>query len=116
MATLFCMRQPPYQDRTAREGIDVLLTWAAFEMHPALIFLDAGVLQLLPKTDDPTAQKQIAKLLTALPIYGVDQVYIERQSLVAYNLQQQQLSLPVILVDRQQLPQLMANYDSHLSF
>jgi tRNA 2-thiouridine synthesizing protein C len=110
------MRQPPYQGRTAREALDALLTWAAFELQPALLFLDAGVLQLLPHTDDPNQQKQVAKMLTALPIYGVNHCYVERESLVAYNLQEQQLNLLVTLLDRRQLPQLIATYDSHLSF
>ena len=116
MATLFLMRQPPYQGRTAREGLDALLTWATFELKPTLLFLDAGVLQLLPYTDDPASQKQIAKMLSALPIYGVEQIYVERESLANYNLQAKHINLPITLLERQQLPKLMTNYDFHLSF
>jgi tRNA 2-thiouridine synthesizing protein C len=116
MATLFVMRQPPYQGRIAREGLDALLTFATFELKPALLFLDAGVLQLLPYIDDPTLQKQIAKMLSALPIYGVEQIYIERESLTNYSLQSKHINLPTTLVERQQLPELMTNYDFHLSF
>ncbi|HMW49785.1 MAG TPA: sulfurtransferase complex subunit TusC [Cellvibrionaceae bacterium] len=74
-APLFIFTQPPIANAPAREGIEALLACAAFDQQPAIMFIDQGVLQLLPQGEQRGA-KNLNKMLQALELYGVESVYV----------------------------------------
>ena len=116
MSCLISLSQSPYGSRSAKESLDITLVLAAFEQNPGLFFIDDGVLQLLPKSQQPSPHKHIGKIISALEMYDIDELWVETESLQELGLQLEQLSQPVKLIGRQQLSELWSKYDQHLVF
>lgn len=77
----------------AREALDMLLATAAFGQPISVLFCGDGVYQLLPKLQDATGNdKSLAASLEALPLYDVENIYVDQQSLDERNLDADQLS------------------------
>lgn len=112
---LILLRSGPYTGLSAREGLDAALAFAAFEQPLALLFLDDGVFQLC-RGQQPATGKSLEKMLGALPMYGVEDIYIHAPSLQRRGLTQQDLSLPAQLIDDSACRQLMAHARHTLSF
>ena len=73
---LVISRQPP-SALAAREALDLALAAAAFGVPVSMLFMDAGVLQLLPGQESALIeQKPLAANLQALPMFGVEDVYV----------------------------------------
>lgn len=101
---LFVMRQAPHQGRRVLETLDVVLTTAAFEQTVALLFLDDGVWQLKTNQQPESAQlSDSAAWLKSLPLYGVTDLWVEQESLDVRGLSENDLILPVRLINRSQL-------------
>ncbi|MDD4914844.1 MAG: sulfurtransferase complex subunit TusC [Methylococcales bacterium] len=105
---LFIMRQPPHASGRVQETLDMILTAAAFDQQVGVLFCDDGVLQLA-SGQNPAAigLKDTARIFTALEIYDVDALYAEAESLAARGLTAADLILPVRLVSRADVNQLM---------
>ncbi|MCW3147799.1 sulfurtransferase complex subunit TusC [Stutzerimonas stutzeri] len=109
---LIISRQSPWSGPGAREALDIVLAGGAFELPLGLLFLDDGVLQLIP--DQQAAclqQKDLSANLQALPLFGVEALYAASRSLVERGLDGQPLSLPVELLDDAALRALINRYD-----
>lgn len=92
-SVLFIFTSSPQHGTAARDGIDTLLAYAAFEQPVAVLFLGEGIWQLLPRQQTELAgKKSIYKSLTALPMYDVNQIYIHDRSLQQRGLQPQQIT------------------------
>jgi tRNA 2-thiouridine synthesizing protein C len=78
----FISRKSPYGSAYAKACLDMVLTAAVFEQRLNLVFMDDGVLQLLA-TQCPAAidAKDLSAALTALPIYDVENIYADAESL-----------------------------------
>ena len=81
MSCLISLSQSPYGSRSAKESLDITLVLAAFEQNPVLLFIDDGVLQLLPKSQQPSPHKHIGKIISALEMYDIDELWVETESL-----------------------------------
>lgn len=91
-SVLFVFTASPQRGTVARDGIDTLLAYAAFEQPVAVLLQGDAVWQLLPKQQPELAgKKSIYKSLTALPMYDVNRIYIHERSLQQRGLQRQQL-------------------------
>lgn len=90
---MFLFQTAPYSSLRAREGLEALLAMAAFDLPPQCIFIGDGVWQLLEQAAPPQ-QKNHSKMLQALPLYGVDNLWVHQESLQARGLQTQPLILP----------------------
>jgi tRNA 2-thiouridine synthesizing protein C len=98
---LFILRHAPHRGRKSQELIDMLLTAAAFEQSIGLLLLDQGVWQLNPgQRPEAAAWPDTAAWLQALPLYGVDTIYVEQESLDACGLNPDALILPVQTIKR----------------
>lgn len=77
----------PYGSHQPRAALDMALTAAAFEQEVSVVFLDAGVLQVIKaQTTAPNILKNIGKLIPALALYEVESVYVHQPSANRYNL------------------------------
>jgi len=114
---MFVNRRAPHGTLYAWEGLDLALTAAAFEQDVSLVFLDDGVFQL-KREQEPEALgfKNFARAFKALPDYGIDAVYVERESLEARGLGTGDLCVPVRLIDADSLGRLMQEQDLFFSF
>ena len=97
---LVILRQPPYGTSLARASLDTALAAAALEQPVSLLFLGDGVLQLLPdQQSEAIGVKNIGRLLGSLPLYDIDKVYIDAAAADRYQLESDDLVLPVTPLD-----------------
>lgn len=114
---LFVNRKAPYGSIYALESLEVVLIAATFDQDVSLAFVDDGVYQLV-KGQDTTAIgiKNHSKTYRALDGYDVEKLYVERESLQARGLTEEDLVVDVELLSSAQMAALMAEQDVVLSF
>ncbi|MFV8817322.1 sulfurtransferase complex subunit TusC [Haliea sp. E17] len=113
---LVVLRQPPYASTLSRSAIDLALAMGAFEQDVQLLFLGDGVLQLLQDQHaEAIGQKSAGKILSSLPLYDVESVYVDAAAIARYGLQADQLVVPVELLDAADIRSIMTQCDHLLS-
>ncbi|MEY4685556.1 MAG: sulfurtransferase complex subunit TusC [Pseudomonadota bacterium] len=95
---LFIVRVNPDNRQATMEVLSEIMTFAAFDVPLRLLFLDRGV-RLLSSEIDP----QIAGMMMALPLYGVADLFVERESLDAIEIASSALNEQVISVPRSEI-------------
>ncbi len=114
---LVILSQSPYSSSLAREAVDYCLAAAAFEQNIQLLFIGDAVLQLLNDQQPANiSQKNVAKTLSALPIYGIGNFFVDHEALVRYGLSDEQLCLPIRKVTPRQMADMLANATHTLNF
>ncbi len=114
---LISTRHAPYGNSLAREALDVALTFAAFDHAVSLLFLDDGVLQLLPEqAPDAATQKSIAKILQSLALYEIDNIYADASAMHQRGVTMENSILLVTPLDAAALADLMQQHETVLSF
>ncbi len=114
---LISSRHAPYGSSLAREALDVALTYAAFDQAVALLFLDDGVLQLLPEqAPDAATQKNVAKILQSLALYDIENVYADADAMQQRGVTAANSVLPVTAVNAAAIEALIAQHRTVLSF
>lgn len=109
---LIVSRQAPWSGPAAREALDIALAGGAFDLPIGLLFLDDGVFQLAPNQKPASVeQKDLQANLQALPLFGVENLYVAARSLAERGLVSDGLSLPVQVLDDDMLRQLTQDYD-----
>lgn len=109
---LIITRQAPWAGPSAREALDIVLAGGAFELPLGLLFLDDGVFQLTPGQHAASLeQKDLTANLQALPMFGVDALFVAKRSLDERGLFAAALSLPAELLDDAELGALLNRYD-----
>lgn len=114
---LYVNRKAPYGTIYALESLEVVLIAAAFDQDVSMVFLDDGVYQLKKGQDTPgIGMKNFSPTYRALEGYDVEKLYVEAESLAERGLTEDDLLVPVEVLDRQQMADLMASQDVVLSF
>jgi tRNA 2-thiouridine synthesizing protein C len=109
---LIISRQAPWAGTGARDALDIALAGAAFELPVSLLFLDDGVLQLMPaQQPEQLQQKNLQANLRALPMFGVEQLYVAGRSLEQRGLASAELALDVEVLDDAAIRELIAAHD-----
>lgn len=116
MSCLMTLRHAPYGSKDAKESLDVALVLAAFEQQPAVLFLDEGVLQLLPTSKSPASHKHIGKIISALEMYDITELWVEQESLDQFGLGTSDLNQAVNVISRAKVSLLCSQYNQHLVF
>lgn len=114
---LWVSRRAPHGSIQAQEGLDALLMAVAFEQPVSVVFLDDGVYQL-KRGQDPgrVGLKNFCAGFPSLAVYDVHDVYAERESLALRGLQEEDLLMPVRVLDSAALGALMEAHDVVMSF
>ena len=74
---LLISRQAPWSGPGAREALDIVLAGGAFDLPIGLLFLDDGVFQLTAgQNAKAVQQKDLSANLQALPMFGVEDLYL----------------------------------------
>lgn len=85
---LFIISQSPYGSAHALEQLDAAMVAAVFDGRVAILCRDEGVWNLQQNQAGATVgQKTITKVLTALPTYGVEELYACSQSISGRQVQ-----------------------------
>ncbi len=114
---LVVSRQAPWSGLVAREALDLVLAGGAFDLPLGLLFLDDGVFQLLPLQQAAALQqKDLSANLQALPMFGVESLFVSARSLLERGLENSSLSLPAEVLDDCQIRDLFERYDQVVTF
>ncbi|MDH4560630.1 sulfurtransferase complex subunit TusC [Pseudomonas sp. BN411] len=113
---LIISRQGPWSGPGAREALDIALAGGAFDLPLGLLFLDDGVFQLVANQQPTTLeQKDLTANLQALPLFGVESLYVSKRSLQERGLEGATLKLAVEVLDDSALTALIDRYDQVLT-
>lgn len=89
---MYLNRKAPYGTIYALESLEVVLIGAAFEQDVSLAFVDDGVYQLLKGQDTSgIGMKNFSPTYNALGDYDVNKLYVEKESLDARGLTEDDL-------------------------
>ncbi|MCA1789283.1 MAG: sulfurtransferase complex subunit TusC [Thioalkalivibrio sp.] len=114
---MYVNRKAPYGTIYALESLEVVLIAAAFEQDVSMAFLDDGVYQLKKGQDTKgIGQKNFSPTYRALEGYDVEKLYVEAESLAERGLSEDDLLVPVEVMSREALAELMNEQDVILSF
>ncbi|MBC8338333.1 MAG: sulfurtransferase complex subunit TusC [Rhodospirillales bacterium] len=109
---LFVNRKAPYGTVYALESLEVVLISAAFDQDVSLVFVDDGVFQIVKDQDtDGINMKNFSRTYRALEGYDVEKLYVEKESLDARGLTEDDLLVDVEILDSQGLSDLMDAQD-----
>ena len=114
---MYLNRKAPYGTVYALESLEVVLIGAAFEQDVSLVFMDDGIYQI--KKDQDTAgteMKNFSKTYRALEMYDVEKLYVEKESMEARGLTEDDLVVDVEVMTSEQIKDLMEDQDVLLSF
>jgi tRNA 2-thiouridine synthesizing protein C len=116
-STLAVVRYAPYGNSLARVAIDVTLANAAFDQPVELLFMGDGVLQLLPDQDAAALErKNLGRLLASLPLYGIEQVYVDAEAAARYRVDLEQAPVAAVPLEAPALRALLRKHDHLLGF
>jgi len=114
---MFVNRTAPYGTVYALESLEVVLITAAFDQDVSLVFIDDGVWQLKKGQQTKGIEtKNFSPTYRALEGYDVEKLYVERESLAARGLTEEDLIVDVSVLSATDLGALMAEQDVVLSF
>lgn len=114
---LIINRIAPCGTANAAESLDLLLAYSAFDHEVSVVFMDEGVWQLKTGQDSTALQqKNFTAALAALPLYDINNIYVEQTSLVQRELTLQDLLLPCAVLTSEELAILIAEQDLVLGF
>jgi tRNA 2-thiouridine synthesizing protein C len=114
---MFVNRRAPYGTIYALESLEVVLIAATFDQDCSLVFQDDGVYQLAKGQDTKAiGVKNFSPTWRALDDYDINKLYVERESLEARGLSEDDLVVPVEVMSAAQIGELMASQDVVLSF
>lgn len=114
---LFVVTKPLLTMTAVQEILDTLLIVAAFDQPVSLLFLDQAVF-LIKKNPLPNGLETgcTTELFACLPLYEINDVYVEDESLQELGLTATELSLPVSVCRRDEINALWSRFDVIYSF
>ena len=114
---LYVNRKAPYGTIYALESLEVVLIGAAFEQDVSVAFIGDGVYQLAKGQDTRgLAVKNFSPAFGALEDYDVNKLYVDRESLLARGLNEDDLLVPVKVLSASEMAEIMDGQDVILSF
>jgi tRNA 2-thiouridine synthesizing protein C len=109
---MYVNRKASYGTVYALESLEMVLISAAFDQDVSVVFMDDGVYQI--KKDQETDGiniKNFSPTFRALEGYDVENLYVARESLEERGLTEDDLIVPVEVLSRQELCDLMAEQE-----
>lgn len=114
---MFVNRKAPYGTVYALEGLEVVLISAAFDQDVSLAFVDDGVFQLVKgQKTDGVEMKNFSPTYRALEGYDIEKLYVERESMEARGLTEDDLLVDVQVMSAAEMGDMMAQQDVVISF
>ena len=114
---LYVNRRAPHGTVYAHEALEVVLIGAAFDQDVSLAFIDDGVFQLKKNQDTSEIYtKNFSKIYSALEMYDVEKLYVEKESLLSRGLTEDDLSVDVKVIDSSEMKKLMSDSEVVLNF
>ncbi len=109
-------RHAPYGNALAREGLEAALACGAMGAKASLLYINEGVWQLLEPQDSSAIDcKNQAAMASALPLYDIDEIWVDEASLQQRNLTATDINAGKI-IDSSRVQALFATSKNILSF
>ena len=113
---MFVNRKAPYGTVYALESLETVLISAAFDQDVSVVFVDDGVFQLKKGQDTKGINmKNFSPTFRALEGYDVEKLYLEKESLEARGLSEDDLVVDVEILGSDELSKIMAAQDVVIS-
>ena len=114
---LYINRKAPYGTIYALESLEVVLIAAAFDQDVSLAFLDDGVYQVVKgQHTKPIDVKNFSPTYRALEGYDIEKLYVEKESMEARGLKEEDFIVPMKIIGAKEMADLMQSQDVVLSF
>ena len=114
---MFVNRKAPYGTIYALESLEVVLITAAFDQDVSVVFVDDGVYQLKKGQQTKGIEtKNFSPTYRALEGYDIEKLYVEKESLDARGLTEDDLLVDVAVLSSAEMGALMDQQDVVLSF
>ena len=114
---MYVNRRAPHGSIYALESLEVVLIGAAFDQDVSVVFLDDGVYQLKKGQDTTEVEmKNFSPAFRAFEMYDVEKLYVDRVSLEERGLSEDDLIVPVEVMNDAELGQMMEQQDVVLTF
>ena len=114
---MFVNRKAPYGTIYALESLEVVLISAAFDQDVSLAFQDDGVFQLKKGQQTKGIEtKNFSPTYRALDGYDIEKLYVEKESMEARGLTEDDLLVDVTVMSKEEMGKLMDEMDVVLSF
>lgn len=114
---MFVNRKAPYGTIYALEGLEVVLISAAFDQDVSMVFMDDGVYELVKGQHTKNIDvKNFSPTYRALEGYDIEKLYVEKESLDQRGLSEENLIVPVEVLDAAQMAAMMESQDVVISF
>ncbi|MBF0093684.1 MAG: sulfurtransferase complex subunit TusC [Alphaproteobacteria bacterium] len=113
---MYVNRKAPFGTIYALEVLEMVLISAAFEQDVHLAFVDDGVYQIKKGQDTKgIGMKSFLPTYRALEGYDIEKLYVEKESLEERGLTADDLVVPVEVIDRAAMAELIDSMDVVLS-
>lgn len=119
MAMSLCVisTRAPYQGQSAREALDAAFVSASCDITTSMLLAGDGVYQLLAdQTPAVLPRKSLLALMKSLPLYGIETIHVDGQSLTERHIPEASLMPPFKLIPPEQLADFLSQHDKVLSF
>lgn len=114
---LVVLSHSPYSSPLARSALETVMAGAVFDQPVALLLQGAGVLAALPQQDGQRVGKRSpGKILTSLPYYDVETLYVDLDAVTTYGIAIDTLPAHAQLLDRTSLRALLLRYRHILGY
>ena len=114
---MYLNRKAPYGTVYALESLEVVLIGAAFEQDVTVVFLDDGIYEIVKGQDTGESDmKNFSPTYRALEMYDVEKLYVEKESLDARGLTEEDLIVDVEVMSADEIAGVMEEQDVILSF
>lgn len=114
---LILQRHAPYGSSIAREGLDFVLTSAAYDQNLSVLFLADGVFQLLNKQNSKhIGLKNHAAALEVLPLYDIENLYVIKEDLNERHIHEDDIIDGIQIISRTQGKQLIKEHTKVIGF
>lgn len=114
---LIVNQSAPYAKSNAKEALDLALAAATFDQDVNILFTGDACYQLISNQQpEHIDSKNITKMLKALPIYGINEIYVDESNFVCRNIKDLAEGLAVKLVSTDEIKQLYQSADAVIRF
>jgi tRNA 2-thiouridine synthesizing protein C len=94
-----------------------VLIGAAFDQDVSLVFVDDGIYQIRKDQDTSAIEtKNFSKTFRALEMYDVEKLYVEKESMEARGMSEDDLNVDVEVKTSEEIGKLMEEQDVIFSF
>lgn len=114
---LILQRQAPYGSSLARDGLDFILTSAAYDQNLTVIFMADGVFQLMKQQDSKASSLKNHKgALEVLPLYDVENLYAVKEDLEARSINSEDILDSIQVITQSEANNLIQKHEKVIGF